>query len=110
MDDAARLATVLAALLLSGPALATPCARVADQVTCADGRAGLFRGDEIAWSDGSVSRLAPHPSVRIARDGSVRVGPGVFVGDGRGGKRPLDDPATADSARCAELDGVSYCN
>lgn len=100
----------LALLLIFDPALAAPCARQADQVICADGRLGLFRGDEIAWNDGSVSRLAPHPSVRVARDGSVRIGPGVFVGDGWGAKRALDDPSTSASARCAEVGGVSYCN
>lgn len=114
MISARRVARLFCACLVTlahtAPSLAMPCARLGDTITCPDGRVGLFRGDAIAWSDGSTSRLAPHPSVRIGHPPSVRVGPGVFVGDGRGGRRPLDDPTTADSARCAEVDGVAYCH
>jgi hypothetical protein len=38
----------------------------------------------------------------------VTVGPGVFVGQGKG-VVPLDDPNAPNKTRCAVLDGVSYC-
>jgi hypothetical protein len=38
----------------------------------------------------------------------VKVGPGVFVGQGKG-VAPPDDPNAPNKARCAILDGVSYC-
>jgi hypothetical protein len=52
--------------------------------------------------------LSPHPSVIIGNKSSVRVGPGVFVGQGKG-VVPLDDPNAPNKTRCAVLDGASYC-
>jgi hypothetical protein len=54
------------------------------------------------------SSLAPHPSVIIGHKSSVRVGAGVFVGQGQG-VVPLDDPNAPNKTRCAILDGASYC-
>jgi hypothetical protein len=51
----------------------------------------------------------PHPSVIIGNKSSVVVGQGVFVGQGKG-VVPLDNPSSPYKARCAVLDGVSYCN
>jgi hypothetical protein len=99
----------LVALAWPLTASAGPCSRDGSAVTCADGRHGIFQQDSIVWSDGSTSRLLPHPSVRIGARSAVTIGPGVFVGDGRGGMRALDDPNRADSARCAILDGIAYC-
>jgi hypothetical protein len=64
------------------PALPQACTREGDAVTCDDGRPGL-RSDEIIWPDGARSSLSPHPSVIIGNKSSVRVGPGVFVGQGK---------------------------
>ncbi|WP_407519922.1 hypothetical protein [Methylobacterium oryzisoli] len=107
---AVRVPLALFALVWPLAALANPCSREGPAVTCADGRRGLVQQDGIVWSDGSVSRLLPPPDVRIGARPSVTIGPGVFVGDGRGGKRVLDDPNRADSARCAILDGIAYCH
>jgi hypothetical protein len=38
----------------------------------------------------------------------VHVGPGVFVGQGKG-MVPMDDPNAPNKRQCATLDGVSYC-
>jgi hypothetical protein len=38
----------------------------------------------------------------------VIVGPGVFVGQGKG-MVPLDNPNAPNKRRCAILDGASYC-
>ena len=100
---------VPAVVIFSPVAMAAPCSRQQDMIACQDGRTGIFRGDAITWADGSTSRLVPRPGVHVGRDGSVHVGPGVFIGDGRGGMQPLDDPTSADSARCAVIDGLSYC-
>jgi hypothetical protein len=95
---------VLAAL----PAAAQTCRRTGSDVTCDDGRTGVFTGDAIVWADGTQSRAAnPSPSVIIGNRPSVQVGPGVFVGTGKGTRVPLDDPS---KKRCAVLDGVSFCN
>src|SRR5437660_6011253 len=92
----------------SGPAMAQACTREGANVSCDDGRRGLLSGDAIIWPDGTRSSLSPHPSVIIGNKSSVRVGPGVFVGQGKG-VVPLDDPNAPNKTRCAVLDGVSYC-
>src|SRR5258705_12979814 len=91
----------------SGPAVAQACTREGANVSCADGRRGLLSGDAIIWPDGTRSSLSPHPSVIIGNKSSVRVGPGVFVGQGKG-VVPLDDPNAPNKTRCAVLDGASY--
>ncbi len=92
----------------AGPALAQACTREGDAVSCDDGRRGLLSGDAIIWPDGTRSSLSPHPSVILGNRSSVRVGPGVFVGQGKG-VVPLDDPNAPNKTRCAVLDGASYC-
>ena len=63
--------------------MAQSCTRQGMDVTCDDGRRGIFAGDAIIWADGTRSNLAsPHPSVIIGNKSSVVVGPGVFVGCG----------------------------
>jgi hypothetical protein len=52
------------------------------------------------------SKVAGHPSVIIGHKPSVYVGPGVFVGQGKG-MVPLDDP---NKKPCVVLDGVAYCS
>jgi hypothetical protein len=107
--------TLIAGILLSaitlgpaGPALAQVCQREGLAVTCDDGRRGVLSGDAIIWPDGTRSSASPHPSVIIGDRSSVKVGPGVFVGQGKG-TVPLDDPNAPNKARCAILDDVSYC-
>jgi 2-polyprenyl-6-methoxyphenol hydroxylase-like FAD-dependent oxidoreductase len=93
----------------AGPALAQACTRQGTEVSCDDGRRGIFSGDAIIWADGTRSNLAsPHPSVIIGNKSSVIVGQGVFVGQGKG-VVPLDNPSAPEKARCPILDGVSYC-
>ena len=92
----------------SGPAMAQACTLEGSVVTCDDGRRGLLSGEAIIWPDGTRSSLSPHPSVIIGNKSSVVVGPGVFVGKGNGAV-PLDNPSAPNKARCAVLDGVSYC-
>ena len=90
-------------------AQAQSCTRQGTDVTCDDGRRGIFTGDAIIWPDGTRANLAsPHPSVIIGNKQSVVVGQGVFVGSGSG-KVPLDNPSAPNKARCTVLDGVSYC-
>ena len=102
------LASALA-LAAAGPAMAQSCTRQGVDVTCDDGRRGVFAGESLIWADGSTSRLAsPHPSVIIGNKSSVHVGPGVFVGQGKG-MVPLDDPNAPNKRQCAILEGVSYC-
>ena len=93
----------------AGPALTQNCTREGDAVSCDDGRRGLLSGDAIIWPDGTRSSLSPHPSVIIGNKSSVRVGPGIFVGQGKG-VVPLDDPNAPNTTRCAVLDGASYCH
>ncbi len=95
-------------VLLASPATAQNCRRTGTAVTCDDGRTGQFTGDAIVWPDGTRSRAARHPSVIIGNRSSVQVGPGVFVGEGKGSV-PLDDPNSPYKQKCAMLDGVSYC-
>jgi hypothetical protein len=106
-----RLLSIAALLVLSfAPAsLAQNCKRTGNAVTCDDGRTGILAGDAIVWPDGTRSSSTPHPSVRIGHKDSVRVGPGVFVGQGKGSV-PLDDPNAPNKRSCAILDGVSYCH
>ncbi|MDR3485930.1 MAG: hypothetical protein P4M05_13595 [Bradyrhizobium sp.] len=92
----------------AGPAVAQACTREGANVNCDDGRRGLLSGDAIIWPDGTRSSLSPHPSVIIGNKSSVTVGPGVFVGHGKG-VVPLDNPNAPNKARCAILDGASYC-
>ncbi|MDE5456834.1 hypothetical protein GWE18_29205 [Bradyrhizobium sp. CSA112] len=95
----------------AGPAMAQACTRQGVDVSCDDGRRGIFAGDAIVWADGSRSRLAsPHPSVIIGNKSSVVIGPGVFAGSGSGkGMVPMENPSAPNKARCPVLDGVSYC-
>ncbi len=107
-----RVIPLACAILLAGTslALAQACKRNGNAVTCDDGRTGLFAGDAIVWPDGTRSSASnPHPSVIIGHKDSVRVGPGVFVGQGRGSV-PLDDPNAPNKRNCAILDGVPYCH
>ena len=110
--------TVLFSLLIATsaagatrPAMAQACARQGTDVSCDDGRRGLFAGDAIIWADGTRSNLAsPHPSVIIGNKSSVVIGPGVFAGSGSGkGMVPMENPSAPGKARCPILDGVSYC-
>jgi len=97
------------ALGAASSAMAQNCTRQGTDVTCDDGRRGVFTGDAIIWPDGTRANLvSPHPSVIICNKQSVVVGPGVFVGSGKGSV-PLDNPSAPNKARCTVLDGVSYC-
>jgi hypothetical protein len=94
----------------AGPAMAQACTRQGADVSCDDGRRGVWSGDAIIWADGTRSSLtSPHPSVIIGNKSSVIVGPGVFVGNGKGGMVPMENPSAPNKARCPILDGVSYC-
>jgi hypothetical protein len=90
------------------PALAQVCTRQGVDVSCDDGRRGVLSGDAILWPDGTRSSSTPHQSVIIGNKSSVHVGPGVFVGQGKG-VVPLDDPNAPNKRQCAILDGVSFC-
>lgn len=100
---------VMLAFVWPSTATAQNCKRYGNAVTCDDARTGLFTGDAIVWPDGTRSSSTPHPSVHIGHKDSVRVGPGVFVGQGKGSV-PLDDPGSPNKRNCAILDGVSYCH
>jgi hypothetical protein len=109
IDRARALLLLIGALALGGaaPAMAQTCTRQGVDVTCDDGRHGIFAGDSITWADGTRSSLtSPHPSVIIGNKSSVIVGPGVFVGQGKG-VVPMESPSA--QTRCPVLDGVSYC-
>jgi hypothetical protein len=97
-----------ATLAISRPAMAQACTHNGPEVSCNDGRRGLLSGDAIIWPDGTRSSLTPHPSVIVGNKSSVIVGQGVFVGKGHG-VVPMDNPSAPNKARCAVLDGVSYC-
>jgi hypothetical protein len=111
MTNLLRCLCLPLAIVLAGasPGLAQNCKRTGNAVTCDDGRTGILAGDAIVWPDGTRSSSTPHPSVRIGHRDSVRVGPGVFVGQGKGSV-PLDDPGAPNKRNCAILDGVSYCH
>ena len=109
-----RTGAILRNLLIAGvvlaalPAAAQNCTRAGGDVTCDDGRHGLFTGDSIIWTDGTQSRaVSQSPSVIVGNKPSVFVGPGVFVGNGKGGKTQMDDPS---KKRCASLDGINFCD
>jgi hypothetical protein len=110
IDRALALSILISAMMAAGagPALAQACTRQGVDVSCDDGRRGVLSGDAIIWPDGTRSSLSPHPSVIIGNKPSVRVGAGVFVGQGTG-VVPLDDPNAPNKTRCAVLDGASYC-
>jgi hypothetical protein len=110
IDRALAFLMVISAIALGlpGSALAQTCIREGANVSCDDGRRGLLSGDAIIWPDGTRSSLSPHPSVIIGNKSSVIVGPGVFVGQGKG-MVPLDNPNAPNKTRCAVLDGASYC-
>jgi hypothetical protein len=96
------------ALGCARPAVAQKCTRQANDVTCDDGRRGLFTGGAIIWPDGTRSSLAsPHPSVVIGNRSSVIIGQGVFAGSGSGSVQ-MQNPS-AQAANCPTLDGVPYC-
>ena len=97
------------AVLCAAPALAQTCTRQGNDVTCDDGKRGIFTGDAIIWADGTRSNLASqHPSVVIGNKSSVIVGQGVMVGSPSGkGSVPMENPSA--ERRCPVLDGVAYC-
>ena len=103
---------ILVSALVAGaadPAMAQACTKQGVDVSCDDGRRGMFAGDAIIWADGTRSSLtSPHPSVIIGNKSSVIVGQGVFVGKGTG-VVPMENPSDPRRARCPVLDGVSYC-
>ena len=102
--------TAATAASAAGPAMAQACTRQGTDVSCDDGRRGIFTGDGIIWADGTKSSLAsPHPSVIIGNKSSVIVGQGVFVGGQGKGMVPMENPSDPRRARCPLLDGVSYC-
>ena len=113
MGIARRMAIAAVALSAvigsAGSAMAQNCTRQGNDVTCDDGRHGIFTGDAIVWPDGTKSSLAsPHPSVIIGNKASVLVGKGVMVGSGSGkGMVPMENPSAQTS--CPKLDGVAYC-
>jgi hypothetical protein len=110
-----RTLVLLTALVLStacgvSSASAQACKREGSLVTCDDGRQGILADTAIIWGDGTRSHSAtPHPSVIMGNKSSIQVGPGVYVGNGKGGMIPLDDPNSPNKTRCAIVDGVSYC-
>lgn len=104
------LLLVASAAGTAGPAMAQACTRQGTDVSCDDGRHGMFAGDAIIWADGTRSSLSsPHPSVIIGNKSSVIVGQGVFVGGQGKGVVPMENPSDPRRARCPVLDGVSYC-
>jgi hypothetical protein len=104
------LALIVTAILAGGgqSAFAQACHRQGPVVTCDDSRRGILEGNAIIWPDGTRSSSTPHPSVIIGNKSSVVIGPGVFVGQGKG-MVPLDDPNAPNKRQCAILEGVSYC-
>jgi hypothetical protein len=111
MVRALAVVVVAAAIVAgsAGTALAQSCTKTGADVTCDDGRRGVFSGHAIIWSDGTRSNLAsPHPSVIVGNRSSVVVGQGVFVGQGTGSV-PMENPSDPRRARCPVLDGVACC-
>jgi hypothetical protein len=110
IDRTLGVAILITVIVAGGakPAMAQACNRDGANVSCDDGRRGLLSGDAIIWPDGTRSSLSPHPSVIIGNKSSVTVGPGVFVGRGKG-MVPLDNPSAPNKTRCAVLDGAAYC-
>ncbi len=101
--------TLAIALFSAAPAIAQTCTRLGNDVTCDDGKRGIFTGDAIIWADGTRANLASqHPSVVIGNRPSVIVGQGVMVGGPSGkGSVPIENPGA--QTRCPVLDGVAYC-
>jgi hypothetical protein len=101
--------TCLVVIGCAGSAAAQNCTRQGNDVSCDDGKRGVFTGDAIVWPDGTKSSLAsPHPSVIVGNKASVIVGKGVMVGSGSGkGMVPMENPSAQTS--CPKLDGVAYC-
>jgi hypothetical protein len=97
------------ALLSAAPATAQTCTRQGNDVSCDDGKRGIFTGDAIIWADGTRANLASqHPSLVIGNKSSVIVGQGVMVGSPSGrGAVPMENPSA--QTRCPVLDGVPYC-
>jgi hypothetical protein len=104
------LLLTIAAAIGGGTAAAQAqnCTRQGVDVSCDDGRHGIFEGNAILWPDGTHSRASPNPGVIIGNKSAVVIGKGVFVGQGNG-MVPLDDPNAPNKTRCAILEGVSYC-
>jgi hypothetical protein len=102
------VAIVAAAICGTTSVTAQLCTRQDADVSCDDGRRGMFEGNAILWPDGTRSRATPHQSVIIGNKSSIVVGKGVFVGEGKG-MVPLDDPNAPNKTRCAVLEGVPYC-
>src|ERR1700744_4497552 len=101
------IALLAIALGGAGSAMAQSCTRQGNDVTCDDGRRGVFTGDAIIWPDGTRSSAASqHPSVIIGNKQSVIVGQGVMVGHGKG-VVPMEN--RGEQTLCPVLDGVSYC-
>ena len=107
--SALAMAATAFAFGCAAPAIAQTCTRQGNDVTCDDGKRGIFAGDAIIWADGTRSSLAsPHPSVIIGNKSSVIVGQGVMVGGASGkGSVPMENPSA--QTRCPVLDGVAYC-
>ena len=89
----------VAGLAAASPAMAQNCTRKGTDVTCDDGRRGIFTGDAIIWPDGTRANLAS-PQARGTYFGvaalSLAVGGGL--GNYLGGTfvdlgRSLDAPA-----------------
>src|SRR6516165_3325378 len=102
MPKMALVATAIA-MICSTPAFAQKCTKQGTDVTCDDGRRGIFTGDAIIWPDGTRSNLASqHPSVVIGNKSSVIVGKGVMVGSPSGkGVVPMENPSA--QTRCPVL-------
>ena len=107
-----RTFIILVLIAAASPAFAqNNCKRTGSNVICDDGRKGVWTGDAIVWPDGTrSSKASQHPSVIIGHKPSVSVGPGVFVGTGRGGSVPLDDPNAPAKRSCAVVDNIPYCH
>src|ERR1700753_674121 len=105
------IAAVTCLIAISGApsAIAQNCTRQGNDVTCDDGKRGIFTGDAIIWPAGTKPSLAsPHPSVIIGNKASVIVGKGVMVGSGSGkGMVPMENPSAQTS--CPQLGGGAYC-
>ena len=104
---ASALMAAAISLACALPSMAQTCTRQGNDVTCDDGKRGIFADDAIIWADGTRSSLtSPHPSVIIGNKSSVIVGQGVMVGRGSGSV-PMENPSA--QTRCPVLDGVAYC-
>jgi hypothetical protein len=107
--QARAFAAIAIALLCTAPASAQTCTRQGNDVTCDDGKRGIFTGDAIIWADGTRANLASqHPSVVMGNKPSAIIGQGVMVGSPSGkGVVPMENPSA--QTRCPVLDGVGYC-